>query len=62
MRIDTSINDGFKILNLFIYEATLSAETDDEIAWFIDLGSSAHMSCVKEWFDEYHAQMQHTYI
>ena len=62
VKTDTSINDGFKILNLFIYEATLSAETDDENAWFIDLGTSTHMSCVKEWFDEYHERTNETHI
>ena len=60
MRIDTSINDDFKNLKLFISEAALSAKTDDENAWFIDLGSSTNMSCVKEWFDEYHESKDET--
>ena len=62
MKNETSINDGFKNLKLFIYKATLSAETDDEYAWFIDSGASAHMSCVKEWFDEYHESTNATHI
>ena len=62
MRIDTSINDDFKNLKLFISEVALSAETDDENAWFIDSGASAHMSCAKEWFDEYHERKNETHI
>ena len=59
---DTSFSEGFKNLKLFIFEATLSAETDDENAWFIDSGASTHMSCVKEWFDEYHESKDETHI
>jgi len=59
---DTSINDGFRNLKLFISEAALSAETDDESAWFIDSGASAHMSCNKEWFDEYHENIDESHI
>ena len=62
MKTETSINDDFKNLKLFIFEAALSAETDDENAWFIDLGSLAHMSCVKEWFDEYHESINETHV
>jgi hypothetical protein len=32
---DTSINDGFKNLKLFISKAALSTEFDDESGWFI---------------------------
>ena len=59
---DTSFSEGFKNLKLFISEAALSAETDDENAWFIDSGASIHMSCVKEWFDEYHESKDETHI
>ena len=45
---DTSINDGFKNIKLFISESMLSSETDDENAWFIDYGASTHMTCNKE--------------
>ena len=62
VKTDTSINDGFKNMKLIIYEAALFAETDDEYAWFIDSGASAHMSCVKEWFDEYHESTYATHI
>ena len=62
MKNDTSINDDFKNLKLFISEVVLSAETDDENAWFIDSSASTHMSCVKEWFDEYHESTNETHI
>ena len=62
MKTDTYSNDGFKNSNLFISEAALSVETDDQNAWFIDSGASAHMSCVKAWFDEYHESMNATHI
>ena len=55
------IND-FKNLRLFISEDALSVETDDENAWFIDSGASAHMSCRKEWFDEYNEKLDGTHI
>lgn len=47
---DTSVNDGFKNLKLFISEAAWFAETDDETAWFIYSGASTHMNCNKEWY------------
>jgi hypothetical protein len=59
---DTSVNDGFKNIKLFISEAALSAETDDENAWFIDSGASTHMSCHKEWYDEYYENIDGTHI
>ena len=60
---DTSgINDGFKNLRLFISEAALCVETDDVNAWFIDSGASAHMSCNRDWFDEYHENTDGTHI
>ena len=34
-------------MRLFIPEDALSVETDDENAWFIDSGASAHMYCRK---------------
>jgi hypothetical protein len=59
---DTSVNDGFKNLKLFISEVALSVETDDENAWFIDSGASTHMSCNKEWYDEYYENIDGTHI
>ena len=58
---ETSINDGVKSLKLFVSEATLSVETDDEYAWFIDSGASTHMYCNKNWFDE-HQHRWNTHI
>ena len=54
VRKDTPNVNGFKSLRLYISEHTLSAETDDENAWFIDLGASAHMSCNRDWYEEYY--------
>lgn len=59
---DTSINDGFKNLKLFVSDATLSVDNDDVNAWFIDSGASLHMSCNKEWFDEYYENIDGTYV
>ena len=36
---DTSINDGFKNLKLFVFDVALSVEIDDVNAWFIDSGA-----------------------
>ena len=44
VRKDTPDINGFKNLRLFIYEHALSAEMDDENAWFID--SSASSICL----------------
>jgi hypothetical protein len=62
VKSDTSINDGFRNLKLFISKPALSTETNDESAWFIDSGALAHMSCNKEWFDEYHESIDETHI
>ena len=59
---DTSISDGFKNLKLFVSDAALSVDNDDKNAWFIDSGASLHMSCNKEWFDEYHENIDGTYV
>lgn len=59
---DTSISNGFKNLKLFISEAALSIETNDENAWLIDFGASAHVSCNKEWYDEYYEKINGIYI
>ena len=37
-------------------------ETDDKNAWYIDFTASAHMSCNKEWFDEYYENIDGTYV
>jgi len=34
-------------LKLFVSDATLSAETDEAGIWFVDSGSSTHMTCNK---------------
>ena len=62
VRKDTPDVNGFKNLRLFISEHALSAETDDENAWFIDSGASAHMSCNKDWYDEYYEKSDGTHI
>ena len=59
---DTSVNDGFKNLKLFISESALYAETDDENAWFIDSSASPHMTCNKEWYDDYYEKIDGTHI
>ena len=62
MNIDTSVTNGFKNLKLFLSNAALSTETDDEITWFIDSGASAHMTCNKEWYDKYYEKTDGTHI
>lgn len=59
---DTSINDGFKNLILFVSDIALSVEINYVNAWFIDSGSSLHMSCNKDWFDEYHENIDGTCV
>jgi hypothetical protein len=59
---DILVNDGFKNLKLFISEVALSAENDDENAWFIDFGASDHMTCNKECYDEYYEKNDGTHI
>ena len=61
VRKDTPEVNGFKKLRLFIFEHALSAETDDENAWFIDPGASAHMSCNRDWYDEYYEKSDGTH-
>ena len=51
------MSDGFKNLKLFIYEVALSIITGDENVWFIDSSASTHMSCNKEWYDEYYENL-----
>jgi len=43
-----------KNLILFISNFALSIETDDSNAWFVDYGASIHISCNKDWFENYH--------
>jgi hypothetical protein len=59
---DTLVNDGFKNLKLFIYEVVLSTKNDDENAWLMDYGASAHMTCNREWYDEYYEKLDRTHI
>ena len=59
---DTSINDGFKNLKLFVSDVALSVENDDVNTWFINYRASLHRSCDKEWFDEYYENINGTYV
>lgn len=59
---DTSISDGFKNLKLFLSDAVLSMENDAVNVSFIDSRESLHMSCNKEWFDEYYENIYETYV
>jgi len=61
---DEAISDDFRIIKLFVSNASLSAETNDDNAWFIDSGASIHMSCKRDWFDTYHEGNNgaHTYL
>eukprot|EP00253_Pinus_taeda_P029672 PITA_29672 len=59
---DTSINDGFKNLKLFVFYAAFSVEIDDVNTWFIDSSASLHMSCNKDWFDEHHENIDGTCV
>ena len=54
---DTSTSNGFKNVKLFISEVALFAEIDDENIWFADSSASSHMSCNKEWYDEYYENL-----
>ena len=54
--------NGFKNLRLFISENAMSIEINDKSAWFIDSGASPHMSCNREWYDEYHENSDATHI
>ena len=47
---------------MFISEHALSAETNDENAWFIDSSASSHMSCNKYWYDEYYEKSDGAHI
>ena len=40
----------------------MSAETDGENAWFIDSGASSHLSCNRDWYDEYYEKFDGTHI
>ena len=62
MNNNTSINEGFKNLNLFISQATMFAEPDDKNTWYVDFGASTHIQCNKEWFDEYYENIDGTYV
>lgn len=49
-----AISQNVSNLKLFVSNAALSTEIDDDNAWFIDSGASIHMSCKRDWFDTYH--------
>ena len=38
------------------------AKRDDESPWFIHSGASSHMSCNREWYDEFHEKFYGTRI
>ena len=61
VRKDTPYVNGFKNLRLFLSEHALSIDTDDENAWFIDLGASTHMSYNRDWYDEYYEKFDGTH-
>lgn len=48
------MNDGFKNIRLFVSSVVLSSEIDDSNAWFFYSGASIHISCNKDWFENYH--------
>ena len=62
VRKDICNVNGLKNIRLFISENSLFVETDDESVWFLDLGAYAHMSCNREWYDEYHDKSDGTHI
>ena len=41
---DEAISHYFSNIRFFVSNAALSADTDDDNAWFIDFGASIHMS------------------
>ena len=45
-----------------ISQGTMSIETNDKNSWYVDSGSFAHMSCNKEWFDEYYENIDGTHV
>jgi len=51
-----------KNLKLFVSNVALFAETDDVNACLINFGTSLHMSCNKDWFDEYHDNIDGTCV
>ena len=59
---DTSISDRFKNIKLFVSDVALFVKNDDVNAWFIEFGASLHMSCNKDWFDEYHENVDGTCV
>jgi hypothetical protein len=48
------MNDGFENIRLFISYVSLSTEINESNAWFVDYRASIHMSCNKDWFENYH--------
>lgn len=51
---DEAISHDFRNLKLFVSNASLLVENNDDNSWFIDFGASNHMSCKIDWFDTYH--------
>jgi hypothetical protein len=43
-----------KISDYLFQMLPLSVETNDSNAWYVDSGASIHMSCNKDWFENYH--------
>jgi hypothetical protein len=48
--IDEPPNFNSWDLRLFVSNSSLSAETNDIYAWFVDSGASVHMTCNKNWY------------
>jgi hypothetical protein len=47
---EENLNFDSKDLRLFMSNDTLSAETNDVDAWFVDSGASIHMTCNNDWY------------
>jgi hypothetical protein len=46
-------NFDSKDLRLFVSNVALFAEIDDVDAWFVDSGASIHMTCNKNWYENF---------
>jgi hypothetical protein len=47
------LNSDLKNLKLFVSNVVLSAEMDDVNTWFVDSGASIHMTCNKDWYENF---------
>lgn len=58
----TLISDDLKKIRLFVFYAALLGETNDVNVWFINYGAILHMTCNKDFFDEYYEDIDGTYV